>query len=172
MTSVRRCAMQTRARLLGHPVHQMLIALPLGGLSAAVIFDIIGLVSDSGRWTEIAFWLIVFGIVSGLVAGLFGLIDWTGIPKGTRAKRVGTLHGLGNVAVLALFALSLAVRWPTPQEASAIAVLLSFIGFGLAGVTGWLGGELVDRLGVGVHEGAHLNAPSSLDQPNSAQPSR
>ena len=42
------------------------------------------------------------------------------------------------------------------------ALVLSFAGFGLAGVTGWLGGELVDRLGVGVDDGAHLDAPNSL----------
>ena len=33
--------------------------------------------------------------------------------------------------------------------------LLSLLGFGLAGVTGWLGGEMVDRLGVGVDDGAN-----------------
>ena len=43
-----------------------------------------------------------------------------------------------------------------------VSIILSLLGAGLAVVTGWLGGELVDRLGVGVHEGAHLNAPSSL----------
>ena len=46
------------------------------------------------------------------------------------------------------------------------ALVLSFAGFVLAGVTGWLGGELVDRLGVGVDDGAHLDAPNSLsDRP-------
>jgi uncharacterized membrane protein len=40
--------------------------------------------------------------------------------------------------------------------------MLSFMGAGLALLTGWLGGELVDRLGVGVDDGAHPNAPSSL----------
>lgn len=44
----------------------------------------------------------------------------------------------------------------------AIALILSFAGIALAGVTGWLGGELVDRLGVGVDEGANLDAPNSL----------
>lgn len=42
------------------------------------------------------------------------------------------------------------------------AFVLGFIAVALALVTGWLGGELVDRLGVGVDNGAHLNAPSSL----------
>jgi uncharacterized membrane protein len=150
----------------------MLIALPLGGLSAAVLFDIIGLVTGSGRWTEIAFWMIAFGIVTGLIAAVFGLLDWTAIPKGTRARRLGALHGVGNVLVVTLFALSWVLRWPEPATATVVAVLLSFLGFGVAGITGWMGGELVDRLGVGVHEGAHVNAPSSLAEPERAQPSR
>jgi uncharacterized membrane protein len=45
---------------------------------------------------------------------------------------------------------------------SVAALVLSFTGFALAGVTGWLGGELVDRLSVGVDDGANLDAPSSL----------
>lgn len=159
--------MQTRAKLFGHPVHQMLIVFPLGGLGAGILFDIVGLVSGGGRWHDIAYWVMLFGIISGLLAAVFGLIDWLGIPGGTRAKRVGAWHGGGNVLVVALFALSLLLRWPNTEQPPAFAVLLSFLGFGLAGVTGWLGGELVDRLGVGVHQDAHLDAPSSLGQQKS-----
>ena len=48
------------------------------------------------------------------------------------------------------------------------ALALGFVGLGTALVTGWLGGELVDRLGVGVDEGANLDAPNSL----TGQPAR
>ena len=154
--------MEARARFLGHPIHQMLIVFPLGLLATAVIFDVIYLVTDNGRWTEIAYYMIAAGIVGGLAAAVFGLIDWTGIPSGTRAKRVGALHGLGNVAVVLLFGLSWLIRGDAPQAPEGLALVLSFLGAGLSGVTGWLGGELVDRLGVGVDEGAHVNAPSSL----------
>ena len=79
--------MQARVKILGHPVHQMLIVFPLGALGAAVVFDIIGLISGGGaRWHEIAFWMIAFGIITGLIAAVFGLIDWLGIPRGTRAS--------------------------------------------------------------------------------------
>lgn len=153
--------MQARVKILGHPVHQMLIVFPLGALGAAVVFDIVGLVSKA-RWHDISFWMIAFGIITGLIAAVFGLMDWLAIPRGTRAWRVGALHGSGNVVVIMLFAASWLLRLPTPGTAPTVAVLLSFLGFALAGVTGWLGGELVGRLGVGVDEGAHLNASSSL----------
>lgn len=159
--------MQARAKLLGHPVHQSLIAFPLGGLGAGILFDIVGLISGGGRWHDIAYWVMLFGVITGLIAAVFGLIDWLAIPGGTRAKRVGAWHGGGNVLVVALFVLSLLLRWPNTDDPSAFAILLGFIGFGLAGITGWLGGELVGRLGVGVHQDAHLDATSSLSQQKS-----
>jgi uncharacterized membrane protein len=154
--------MESRAKLLGHPIHQMLVVFPLGLLGMAVIFDIVAFAVGNGYWSEIALWMIVAGIAAGLLAAPFGLIDWLAIPPGTRAKRIGAIHGLGNVVVLALFAGSALFRWVAPQAPTALALMLSGGGFVLALCTGWLGGELVDRLGIGVDEGAHADAPSSL----------
>jgi uncharacterized membrane protein len=154
--------MEGRVKLFGHPLHQMLIVLPLGLLTGAIAFDVIEVISKNGYWSEIAYWLIAAGLVGGLLAAPFGLIDWTKIPGGTRAKRVGALHGLGNVLVLLLFAASWWLRRDDPRTPAFVAHALSFAGGALAAVTGWLGGELVDRMGVGVDDGAHLDAPSSL----------
>jgi uncharacterized membrane protein len=105
---------------------------------------------------------IAAGVITGLLAAPFGLIDWLGIPSGTRAKRIGALHGIGNVIVVLMFAGSWLLRRDAPGAPDALALTLSFVGVVLALGTGWLGGELVDRLGVGLDEGAHLDAPSSL----------
>jgi uncharacterized membrane protein len=154
--------MDARAKLFGHPIHQMLIVFPLGLLATAVVFDLINLVTSNGYWSEVGSWMMITGIVGGLLAAPFGLLDWIKIPEGTRAKAVGLLHGGGNVVVLLLFAVSWYLRRDDPRVPSALAMVLSFAGVGLALVTGWLGGELVNRLAVGVDDGAHLDAPSSL----------
>ena len=155
--------MESRVKLLGHPIHPMLIVLPLGLLSAAVVFDVVHLVSDEPAFSIVAYWNIAAGIVGGLLAAVFGAWDWAHIPKETRAKRIGLMHGGGNVVVVALFAISWLIRGgATDYEPSGVAYALSFAGLALAAVTGWLGGELVDRLGVGVDDGANLDAPSSL----------
>lgn len=154
--------MEARARLLGHPVHQMLIVLPLGLLGGAVLFDLLFLATGGTQWYLVAYWLLPVGVLSGLLAAVFGLADWTKIPAGTRARRVGLLHGAGNVGVVALFAASWLLRGDALSEPGLPAIALSLAGGGLSLVTGWLGGELVGRLGVGVDEGAHLDAPSSL----------
>ena len=156
--------MESRAKLLGHPIHQMLIVFPLGLLAMAVIFDLISLVTGTGYWSEIAYWMIASGVVTGLLAAPFGLIDWTAIPSGTRAKRIGAVHGVGNVLVVLMFAASWLLRSDAPNAPGNVALLLAFAGGGLALFTGWLGGELVDRLAVGVDEGAHVDAPSSLSR--------
>ncbi len=156
--------MESRAKLFGHPIHQMLIVFPLGLLATSFIFDIVHLATNSGRFADISFWMIAAGIIGGLVAAVFGLIDWLAIPSHTRAKRIGALHGIGNVIVTGLFAVSWLIRYDEPMSPGAGAIVLSGLGVGLSTVTGWLGGELVDRLAVGVDDGAHLNAPSSLSR--------
>lgn len=154
--------MESKAKVLGHPLHQMLIVFPLGLLATAVVFDVIYLVSDNPTMSTVSYWMIVAGILSGLLAAAPGTVDWLAIPGGTRAKRVGLVHGLGNVLVLLLFIGSWLLRRDLPEQPETAALVLSFAGAGLSLITAWLGGELVDRLGVGVDDGAHLNAPNSL----------
>ena len=168
--------MESRAKVFGHAIHPMLIVFPLGLLATAVIFDVIYLLTGNGQWTLVSYWMIAAGMIGALAAALFGFIDWWAIPAGTRAKSLGLLHGVGNVVVLALFALSWWLRrgvGPPDYVPETLPLILSFAGVVLALVTGWMGGELIERLGVSVHPGAHLDAPSSLSgRPASASDDR
>jgi uncharacterized membrane protein len=154
--------MESRAKLLGHPIHQMLIVFPLGLLAMAVIFDLLSIGLGNPYWSEVAYWMIAAGVITGLLAAPFGFIDWLAIPPGTRARRIGAVHGIGNVLVVLMFAGSWLMRGDAVGAPDAVALTLSFAAGGLALFTGWLGGELVDRLAVGVDDGAHVDAPSSL----------
>lgn len=153
--------MKARVRFLGHPVHQMLVVFPLGLLATSVVFDVLALVADRSDWAVAGYWALTAGIVGALVAAPFGLADWLQLPKGTRAWRIGALHGGGNAVVSLLFVVSWLLREPG-DTAQGWPLALALAGAGLALVTAWLGGELVSRLGVGVDEKAGLNAPSSL----------
>lgn len=155
--------MESRAKFFGHPVHPMLIVFPLGLFVSAIFFDILYFVSDNPRFAFVGYWNIAAGIVGGLAAAVFGAVDFTAIPRGTRAWRIGLLHGLGNVALLALFIVAWLLRRPDALHLPIpTAFTLEVVALGLGAVTAWLGGELVDRLGVGVYEGANLDASSSL----------
>jgi uncharacterized membrane protein len=154
--------MESKAKIFGHAIHPMLIVFPLGLLATSVIFDIVRLAGGGGSWGVAAFYDIGIGVVGGLLAAVFGLVDWLAIPAGTRAKSIGRWHGGGNVVVTLLFAISWFLRLPDPAQPGVLPFIFSVVGVLLATVTGWLGGELVERLRVGVDEGAGLDAPSSL----------
>ena len=155
--------MQARARLLGHSIHQMLIVFPLGLLATSFFFDIAWLIVHQRTLALVSYWMIFAGVIGALCAALFGAIDWFGIPSGTRAKAIGLWHGAGNLIVAVLFAVSWVLRRAAdPAAPAATMIVISAIAVAIALVSAWLGGELVDRLGVGVDEGAHLDSPNSL----------
>ncbi|HKS08641.1 MAG TPA: DUF2231 domain-containing protein, partial [Pyrinomonadaceae bacterium] len=142
--------MESKAKIFGHAIHPILIVFPLGLLATAVIFDVIYLATGNRTWTFVAFWMIGAGLIGGLIAALFGLIDFLNIPTNTRAKRIGMYHGLVNLGAVLLFALSFYLRWNVPGDLNTIsppttALLCSFAGAGLALLGGWFGGELVER---------------------------
>jgi uncharacterized membrane protein len=155
--------MESKVKLLGHPIHPMLIVIPLGLFIAAVVFDALYLWQGKPAFAVVSYWNVAGGIIGGLLAAVFGLVDWLAIPSGTRAKRIGLLHGAGNVIVVGLFALALWIRSSGADATPTTNVfLIEVMALVLGAVAGWLGGELVDRLAVGVDDGAHLDAPNSL----------
>jgi len=162
--------MESKTKLLGHPIHQQLIVFPLGLLASAVIFDLIAWGVGNPGFTQAAFYMIGAGIIAGLLAAVFGFVDWVAIPSATRAKRIGAVHGIVNVVVVLLFVGSFLLRWNIPANPPALAFICSYLGACLALVTGWLGGELVTRLGVGVDDRLDLNAPSSLGHRDTSAP--
>lgn len=157
--------MESRVKLFGHPIHPQLIVFPLGLLATAVIFDILYLIFANPLLPTASFYMIIAGIVGGLLAAIFGFIDWLALPNNSRAKSIGIWHGIGNVVIVLLFAGSWLLRMDNANFVpDGLALILSFAGFGLALITGWIGGELVYRLGVAVDPGANVNAPSSLTE--------
>ena len=156
--------METKFKLLGHPVHPMLIVFPLGLFSTAVIFDLLYLVTGNEDLAIFSFWAIAAGVIGAIAAAVFGTWDYLAIPENTRAKRIGLMHGGGNVVFTALFAISWLMRRDdaTYLPDNPLPLILALIGAGLGLFTAWLGGELVYRLRVAVDTDANLDASSSL----------
>lgn len=154
--------MESKIKVAGHALHPLLIPFPLGLLGTAVAFDLLGELGKQPSLRRSAHYMIAAGVLSGVGAAAVGTVDGLALPRNTRAKDVAIQHGLGNAGVLALFAAAWWLRRDKPEASSPLALGLELAGLGGSVVTGWLGGELVNRHGVGVHKGAHLNAPSSL----------
>ncbi len=166
-------------KILGHPVHPMFVVYPLAMFIGALILDIVYLITRVAALPIASFYMIAVGIVGGLIAAVFGFIDWLGLQSNTRAKRLGAWHGIGNFTMVVLQLISWVIRLGAPGYVpSALALILTVLGVAIILVTAWLGGELVYRLGSAVDAGANANAPSSLSgQPATAtrdtrQPSR
>jgi uncharacterized membrane protein len=157
--------MKARIRVAKHALHPMLVVFPLGLLATSVAWDICRLATHNPSWGVVGFWTIVAGVIGGLLAAVPGFIDWLAIPNDTRAKSVGTIHMILNLVVVGLFVVSLIAR---SQASGGYAfagfghMVWGWLGVGIALASAWLGGELVETLGISVHEGANANAPSSL----------
>lgn len=102
--------MQSKVTIYGHPIHPMIIVLPLGLLPASVFADLFHHILDDPTWGIVSFWLMVAGVLGGLVAGAVGFMDWKVLPVGTKARRVGAIHGLTNVLAMVVFLTSLLLR--------------------------------------------------------------
>jgi uncharacterized membrane protein len=139
-------AVQARARIFGIPLHQILIVFPLGLLATSFFFDLGYLLTRRMELGIVASWLIFAGVIGGAAAALFGIIDYSAIPRNTRARRVGAIHGGGNLVVALLFAASWLLRRDAPGHPEALEIALSACGVLLTVITGWLGSELADRM--------------------------
>src|SRR5262245_63300216 len=110
----------------------MLIVVPLGLLATALVFDAVQFATGNGFWTDMSDWMIAVGVIAGLIAAPFGFVDWLAIPAGTRAKRIGAVHGAGNVIVVALYGLSWLMRTGNPAAPETPALAMTFLGGALA----------------------------------------
>lgn len=137
----------------GHPIHPAVVPLPIGMLSAAAMSDVAHALTGERFFGRASRWLIGGGIVSGIFAAGFGLVDFATI----RAARgpVGLAHAGGNATILAMSALSLALRRGSRGVPTAAATLTLAAAVLLA-VTGWLGGELTFRKRIGVTRDADM----------------
>lgn len=134
---------------LGHPLHAALVSIPIGGWTAGLALDLLDVVGKQRRFRRAADLVTAIGLGGAGLAVFAGLADWS-LTRG-KARRVGVTHALANTAVAGLYGASLALRATGRRR---LGVALSSLGFGLAGFSGWLGGELAFRYGVGVRKTA------------------
>lgn len=138
--------MSPRTRIFGHPIHRVLVVFPLGLLATSFFFDLAFLAVGRAQLGIAASWIILAGVTGAVVASLFGIADWLAIPRGTRARSVGAVHGVGNTLVAALFGVSWVLRRDAPGHPSAAELALSGMGVLLIVITAWLGSEVAREI--------------------------
>lgn len=141
----------SKAAIGGHPIHPMLVPFPLASLVGTFITDMIYTRTGEPFFAQASQSLLVVGVVTGAVAAVVGLVDFTGVRK-AREHTAGWIHAMGNATVLILSIINLLMR--LGDVAGPIApwgVLLSGVVAVLLAISGWFGGELSYRYRVGVN---------------------
>ena len=140
--------MRSRFSVFGHPIHPLLVGLPIGLFVWAFIADIVFVLSDNMTWYDISFWSGVAAIIAALVAAVPGFGDYLTIAVQSDAKFMATAHMVGNLSVVILFAVAAGFQvdeGATSGSNLVAVVALHGIGVGLLGIAGALGGDLVYR---------------------------
>jgi uncharacterized membrane protein len=142
--------MSTPASIARHPIHPMLVAIPIGLWVFSIVADLCDRFGwGQGAWDDVAFYTIGGGIVGALIAAIPGFMDFRTITD-ARAGKVAFTHMLVNLVAVAVFAVSFGLRWA--GSTGALPLLISLIGLVVLGVGGWLGGELVFVHSMGVNQ--------------------
>jgi len=144
--------MKSKASIAGHPIHPMLIPFPLALWATSFVVDILFYLLRHPTLLVVAKFMIAAGCLGAIAAAIPGIIDWLSIKNGD-VKKAANWHARLNITALVVFAISLLLRMGSYSELVGrkltIPFLLSLVGVILITISGWLGGELVFRYGVG-----------------------
>ncbi|MBD2312715.1 DUF2231 domain-containing protein [Desertifilum sp. FACHB-1129] len=136
--------------IAGHPLHPVIVIFPVAFLVGAWLADIGYWLTSDPFWARGAIWLLLGGLITGLVAGIIGMFDFTRIKR-ARKHSAGWAHMYGNIIAIVLTAINLGLRWGDMTEAVIpTGLILSTLVAVLLGVSGWFGGELTFRHKIGV----------------------
>jgi uncharacterized membrane protein len=140
--------MQTPASIARHPIHPMLVPIPIGLWIFSFVCDLFYVGGASApAWTTVAFYTMAGGIIGALLAALPGLIDLLSLPEGPRSTAIK--HMALNLTIVALYIINFAMRWREPANPGGL-VWLSLISLVLLVISGWLGGKMVYEHGIAV----------------------
>lgn len=144
----------------GHPMHPLLVTVPIGAWLSAFIFDLFAYGTGEAGYVAGAQLLVAIGVIGAVIAAIFGLMDLVRIPGGTAVKKTALTHMTINFAVVVVFVISFILQAVDGyDDVNLAAFILVILGLLALSVSGWLGGKMAYRFGVRVaHETDQLEA--------------
>ncbi|MGL5924874.1 DUF2231 domain-containing protein [Chroococcidiopsis sp.] len=131
--------------VLGHPIHPLLVTLPIAFLLALAVTDAVYWLNKDPFWARASFWLVVAGFATTLPAALTGLMDFLRIDR-VRKRTAGLAHLVLNITIIVLTGINLLLRLNNVVGAILpTGLTLSLITATLLGLSGWYGAELIYR---------------------------
>lgn len=136
------------------PLHTGVVHFPLACFAIGTLLDCASWVLQRPELhlVDSAFWAVVAGVISALVAAVLGFVDYTSIRDDHPGKKWATAHMALNLVSVALYTVSIGARYQQLDDSRTplLAFALSLIGFLILTASGWIGGHLVYNDGVGV----------------------
>jgi nitrite reductase/ring-hydroxylating ferredoxin subunit/uncharacterized membrane protein len=142
---------------VGHPLHAILTDIPIGAWTAAIAFDALDSISTRRQYAVAADTAVALGLAGAVGAAAAGLTDWQDIDP--PARRIGLVHGLLNIASVALFGSSLLARRRGNRETGRG---LAALGYAVSVAAARLGGNLVYGQKIGVDHTASEKLPDEF----------
>ena len=140
------------ANVIGHPMHPILITLPIGLFVATFLFDVIFWRTATEAFATGALWLLGAGLIGAALAAATGLIDFLG-DRRIRALGDAWQHAIGNVVLVLVQLFSFYQRYRYGTSAVVpLGLILSLVAVCIMLFTGWKGGEMVFRHRVAVYD--------------------
>jgi uncharacterized membrane protein len=142
-------ALHSTARIGSHPVHAMLVPVPIVCFIGTLLSDLMYLATASMQWANLSAWLVTIGVIVGWLAAIAGAFDFLG-NRLVRVQRTAWLHAVGNIVVLTLATFNMMIHsrdaWTSvvPDGLALSAITVAILLF-----TGWLGWSLVYRFRAG-----------------------
>ena len=150
--------MHTPASIRNHPIHPMLVTIPIGLWIFSLACDVIGLRSvHPDLWFVVALYTMIGGILGALAAAIVGLIDLLSLRK-PNLRKIALIHMTLNLVIVVLYVINVWLRISNPTQTTA-PLIMSVVAIAMLLVSGWLGGELVHVHGVGVAPAARGEKP-------------
>jgi uncharacterized membrane protein len=155
--------MRTPANIAGHPIHPMLVTIPIGLWVFSLVCDLVAMRSaDPATWNVVAHYALIGGIVGALAAAVPGLVDLLSL-RDKAIKKTALVHMAINLTVVALYIVNAWLRAGQDATAGGTPFILSLIAVAMLVVSGWLGGKMVYLAGVGVSPEAAAAPPETPD---------
>lgn len=145
--------MRSKFALAGHPIHPILVSVPIGLFLWVLVADVVYLARDrEPLWYDMSYWAAVAGTIGAVVAAVFGIGDYFAVARKSDARDIATAHGVMNIMLIVLFGGSVWLMQDDASRAGRSSWVLGLhaVGVAIMAFTGWLGGELSFRKHIGM----------------------
>lgn len=141
-----------RGKLLGHPIHGMLVHFPLALFPVGFLFDVLAYLKEDTSLATVGFYAMGCGLAGAFAAAIFGGVDFLNLPDKKIIQKKAVIHAALNVSAVLVYAVLFAIRYKDFPQISLVGlaeILINALTLVIVLVSAHLGGDLVFRHQVG-----------------------